>query len=112
MALAYGNNLLPGGRGGKRGQKFAASTHPTPYSHFTKEIFTATSPLYRAPTPRLTVHVYLAPSGPWLTAGLGLQPADLRDDLSPELTLVLGTIRPLPGLSSPCGTVLSLVHLP
>lgn len=64
------------------------------------------------PHPHLTVHIYLAPSGPWFTAGLGLQPADLRDDLSPELTLVLRTIRPLPGLSSPCGTVLSPVRLP
>lgn len=64
------------------------------------------------PHPHLTVHSCLAPSSPRFTAGLGLRPADFRVDLSPELTLVLGTSQPLPGSSSPCGTVLSLVRLP
>ena len=59
--------------------------------------------------PHLTIHSCLAPSRPWFTAGLGLQPADLGVDLSPELSLVLGTSWPLPGLSSPCGAVLSPV---
>lgn len=69
-------------------------------------------PLYKVPPPPITVHSCLAPSSPWFTAGLGLQPADLRADQSPELTLVLGTSRPLPGPSSSRGPVLSLVRLP
>lgn len=71
-------------------------------------------PLYKdtPPHPRLTVHSCLAPPSPWFTAGWGLQPDDLRVDQSPELTLVLGTSWPLPGLSSSCGPVLSPVHLP
>ncbi|EQB77719.1 hypothetical protein CB1_000429057 [Camelus ferus] len=44
-------------------------------------------------------------------AALGLQPADLGVDLSPELALVLSTNRPLLGLSSSCGAVFSPVSL-
>ena len=111
--LAYRNNLLPGGNGGKRGQNFAASTQVTLSSYFTKEIFTAASPLHKLHpvTPRLTEYSFLVPSSSWFPADLGLQPPDLGGDLGPELTLVLGTSWPLPGLSSPCGPVLSLISL-
>lgn len=43
------------------------------------------------PPPHPTVHSCLALSSLWFTAGPDLQPADLGADLSPELTLVLGT---------------------
>lgn len=97
MALVYRNNLLPRSSEGKRGQNFAASTHPPPNSYFTKGIFTATSPLYRVhPPPHVTVHSCLAPSGPWFLAGPDLRSADLGVDLSPKLALVLGPSRPRP----------------
>lgn len=86
---------------------------PNPHnSYFTKEIFTATGPLYRVhPPPHLAVHSCLAPSSFWFIAGPDLQPADLGVDLSPELTLVLGTSHSLSGLSSPYGAVLSPTSL-
>ena len=110
MALAYRNNLLPGGQ--ERGQNFS-SQYP-PHSQlllYKRNFYSHQSSVQSAPTPHLTVHSCQALSRPWFTAGLGLQRADLEVDLNPELALVLGTSWLLPGLSSPRGAVLSPVSL-
>lgn len=113
LALAWRNSLLPGGGGGKRDPRILQPVPlppPDPTPTLQKKFLQP--PSVQSSPPPITVHSCLAPSSPWFTAGLGLQPADLRADQSPELTLVLGTSRPLPGPSSSRGPVLSLVRLP
>lgn len=95
MALAYRNNLLPWAMGIREARIFCSQHPPHPQLLLYKRNFYNHQPsVQSSPTPHLTVHSCLAPSGPWFRAGLGLWPADLGVSLSPELALVPGTNGP------------------
>lgn len=99
MALAYRNNLLPWAMGIREARIFCSQHPPHPQLLLYKRNFYNHQPsVQSSPTPHLTVHSCLAPSGPWFRAGLGLWPADLGVSLSPELAL--GPARPVPSFSS------------
>lgn len=73
--------LLSGSSGGKRGQNFAASTHLTPNSYFTKEIFYSYQPsVQSAPTP---ISLY---TSAWLPLVPGSQQAWACSQLTLKLT--------------------------
>lgn len=77
IALTSRNNLLPGGNGAERGHLILQPVPTTPQLLLLQKKFVQPSVLCtRHPTPSYYIHSCLAPSGPWFTAGLGLQPAD------------------------------------